>query len=43
MTTLDYRAFLEAKQARINETGPEVASEDIHPMLHDWQGEIEPA
>lgn len=35
-----YADFLNAKQARVNEVGPDVARSDIHPLLHDWQGEL---
>jgi superfamily II DNA or RNA helicase len=37
---MSYQEFLAAKRARINETGPEVDAADIHPLLHDWQGEL---
>lgn len=37
---MSYQEFLAAKAKRVNETGPEIDSADIHPMLHDWQGEL---
>lgn len=36
----DYAAFLAAKSRRVHETGPTIDPEAIHPMLHDWQGEL---
>ena len=37
---MSYQEFLAAKRARVNETGPEVPTDAIHSMLHDWQGEL---
>lgn len=37
---MSYQEFLAAKARRVNETGPEIAAADLHPMLHDWQGEL---
>lgn len=38
--TSSYGDFLAAKQARATTAGPAIAADAIHPMLHDWQGEI---
>ena len=35
-----YQAFLATKAARVNETGPDVPLDAIHPTLHPWQAEI---
>lgn len=35
-----YAEFLAAKATRVNEAGPEIARDAIHPTLHDWQAEI---
>ena len=37
---MSYQQFLAAKRAKVNEAGPDVAPEDVHPMLHEWQGEV---
>lgn len=37
---MSYQEFLAAKRARINETGPAIDAAHIHPLLHDWQGEL---
>lgn len=37
---MSYQEFLAAKKARVNEAGPNVSIDAIHPMLHPWQGEI---
>lgn len=37
---MSYQEFLAAKKARVNEIGPEIDRADIHPLLHDWQGEL---
>jgi superfamily II DNA or RNA helicase len=37
---VSYQEFLAAKKVRVNETGPEINRADIHPMLHEWQGEL---
>ena len=35
-----YQEFLAAKHKRAEEVGPTIDTADIHPMLHDWQGEL---
>ena len=37
---MSYQAFLDAKRATARPTGITVAANEIHPTLHDWQGEI---
>lgn len=37
---IDYAEFLAGKQARAETPGREIASTDIHPLLHPWQNEI---
>jgi superfamily II DNA or RNA helicase len=37
---MSYQDFLAAKRTRVEETGPDIAPDAIHPMLHDWQGEL---
>lgn len=37
---MSYQDFLAAKRARVDEAGSDIAAEDIHPLLHPWQGEI---
>lgn len=37
---MSYQDFLAAKRQRVNETGPDIAASDVHPLLHDWQGEL---
>lgn len=37
---MSYQEFLAGKQARVHTAGPDVAANAIHPLLHDWQGEI---
>lgn len=38
MTT--YTAFLARKHARVETPGREIASTDIHPLLHPWQNDL---
>lgn len=37
---MSYAEFLKAKATRAEEVGPELDRADIHPMLHDWQGDL---
>ncbi len=37
---MSYQAFLDAKIARVHQSGPVIDTASIHPMLHDWQAEI---
>lgn len=38
--TIDYASFLAAKQAAAPELGRPVDTDEIHPLLHDWQKQI---
>lgn len=37
---MSYQEFLARKQSRIELPGRDVAADEIHPMLHDWQNEL---
>ena len=37
---MSYAEFLSRKQSRVEKPGREATSDQIHPMLHDWQNEL---